>query len=297
MTTAEIKASFNKPVWHKKLLQYTIVKFLLALLIVGSVQFVSRKAMSHFLAGPDWMVFRNMAGTALGLLSYAFYVRLIEKRAVTELALFSAWKEWLLGLVLGAMLFAVVLGSLSLLGVFHVDGYNDPRLMLKYLPVFAVVAVMEELFFRAMIFRMMEESLGSVVAILISALAFGFAHASNPGATIFSSIAIALEAGIAFGAAYMLTRRLALCIAMHFSWNFTQGAVFSVAVSGTDSKGWLQTHMTGSDWLSGGAFGAEASVLAVLLATLMGAVFLYLAWKKGEFKSGFWKKPRQVVAA
>ncbi|BBB62763.1 membrane protein [Undibacterium sp. KW1] len=297
MTTAEITTSLDKPVWHQKLLQYTIVKFLLAVLIVGGVQFVSRKAMSHFLGGPDWVVFRNITAMLLGWLSYAFYVRVIEKRKATELALFSAWKEWLIGLVLGAMLFVLVLGSLSLLGVFHVDGYNDPRLMLKYLPIFVVVAVMEELFFRAMIFRMMEESLGSAVAILISALAFGFAHASNPGATVFSSIAIALEAGIAFGAAYMLTRRLALCIAMHFSWNFTQGAVFSVAVSGTDSKGWLQTHMTGSEWLSGGAFGAEASVLAVFLATLMGVVFLYLAWKKGEVKSGFWKKPRQLAAA
>jgi len=292
MTTAEINASLVKPVWHKKLLQYTIVRFLIAVLIVGGVQFLSRKAMSYFLPGPDWVVFRNMAAMCLGLLSYAFYVRLIEKRAVTELALFAAWKEWLLGLVLGAMLFVLVLGSLSLLGVFHVDGYNDPRLMLKYLYMFVVVAVMEELFFRAMIFRMMEESLGSVVALVVSALAFGFAHASNPGATLFSSLAIALEAGIAFGAAYMLTRRLALCIAMHFSWNFTQGAVFSVAVSGTDSKGWLQTHMTGSEWLSGGAFGAEASVLAVLLATAMGVVFLCLAWKKGEFKPGFWKKSR-----
>ncbi|MFZ3002858.1 MAG: type II CAAX endopeptidase family protein [Undibacterium umbellatum] len=297
MTIMEIKPGISKAVWHQKLLQYTIVRFLLALFIVGSVQFVSRKLMSQFLPGPDWMTFRNMAAMTFGLLSYAFYVRVIEKRKVTELAGFSAWKEWLLGLVLGAMLFVLVLGSLSLLGVFHIDGYNDPRLMLKYLPIFIVVAVMEELFFRAMIFRMMEESLGSVLALLISALAFGFAHASNPGATWFSSIAIALEAGIAFGAAYMLTRRLALCIAMHFSWNFTQGAVFSVAVSGQERKGWLQTHMTGSEWLSGGAFGAEASVLAVFLATLMGAVFLRLAWKRGQFRQGFWKKSPQIVAA
>lgn len=297
MTSAEFELSADKTVWHQKLLQYTIIRFLLAVVIVGAVQFVSRKLMSQFLPGPDWMVFRNMAAMTLGLLSYAFYVRLIEKRKVTELAVFSAWKEWLIGLVLGAMLFVLVLGSLSLLGVFHIDGYNDPRVMLKYLPVFIVVAVMEELFFRAMIFRMMEESLGSVVALAISALAFGFAHASNPGATWFSSVAIALEAGIAFGAAYMLTRRLALCIAMHFSWNFTQGAVFSVAVSGQESKGWLQTHMTGSEWLSGGAFGAEASVLALLLATLMGVVFLHLAWKRGQFKQGFWKKSPQSTSA
>ncbi|MFZ6873762.1 CPBP family intramembrane glutamic endopeptidase [Undibacterium sp. Di27W] len=294
MISTEINAGLNKTVWHQKLLQYTLVKFLLAVLIVGSVQFVSRKLMSQFLPGPDWVVFRNMAAMTLGLLSYAFYVRLIEKRRVTELATFSAWKEWLLGLVMGVMLFVLVLGSLSLLGMFHIDGYNDPKVMLKYLPIFVVVAVMEELFFRGMIFRMMEESMGSVVALLISALAFGFAHASNPGATLFSSIAIAVEAGIAFGAVFMLTRRLAFCFAMHFSWNFTQGAVFSVAVSGTDSKGWLQTHMTGPDWLTGGAFGAEASVLTVFLAGMMGVVFLYLAWKKGQFKPAFWEKTKAV---
>ena len=295
MTTVEILHLENpKPAWYKNLLQYNIVRFIVAAIFIAGSLALLHVFTGKFITGPELKNLRNFLNLLVGASAYIAYVRLIEKRAVTELALLSAWKEWLAGLALGLLLFVLVLGILAIAGVFHLDGFNSPTVMLPFIMVFVGVAVMEELVFRGLIFRLVEDSLGSVVALLVSGLFFGFAHISNPGATWFSSLAIALEAGFTFGAIYMLTRRLALCIGFHFAWNFTQGAVFSVAVSGVDSKGWLQTHMTGSDLLTGGNFGAEASLVTVVLATLIGVAFLIAAIRKGEFKPGFWEKKSKL---
>lgn len=280
-----------KPAWRQKLLQYNIVRFLAAAAFIVSSLALLNVLTGYFLTDPDLEYLRNILKLLVGVGAYVAYVRLVEMRPVAELALLSAWKEWLAGIVIGVLLFIVVLGILAMVGVFHIDGFNDPAVMQVYVIDFITVAFLEEIIFRAVVFRLLEASLGSVIALLISSLFFGFAHISNPGATWFSSLAIALEAGFTFGAIYMLTRRLALCIGLHFAWNFTQGAVFSVAVSGVDSKGWMQSRMTGLDLLTGGSFGAEASIVMVFFATLIGIAFLYLAWQKGQFKQGFWKRP------
>jgi hypothetical protein len=73
------------------------------------------------------------------------------------------------------------------------------------------------------------------------------------------------------GAAYLLTRRLWLAMGIHSGWNFTQGWIFSVPVSGGKApEGLLLTTRHGPEWLTGGAFGLEASAVAMVVATLAG---------------------------
>ena len=103
--------------------------------------------------------------------------------------------------------------------------------------------------------------------------------------------AIAVEAGILLGAAYMLTRRLWLAIGIHATWNFTQGWVFSVPVSGGEAPlGLLITRRAGPEWLTGGAFGLEASVVAMVVATLAGLVLLLMAIRGGQLRPAPWQK-------
>ena len=100
-------------------------------------------------------------------------------------------------------------------------------------------AIFEEILFRGVLFRIVEEGLGTWAALLISALVFGFVHIGNPGATVWSSVAIAIEAGLLLGMAYQVTRSLPLVIGLHAAWNFTQGSVFGSAVSGTSGHALL----------------------------------------------------------
>ena len=84
-------------------------------------------------------------------------------------------------------------------------------------------------------------------------------------------------------AAYVLTRRLWLPIGIHAGWNFTQGGIFGVSVSGHPSGGLLDGTLTGPEWLSGGDFGAEASIVAVVLGIALGTILLRMAWRRGRF--------------
>ncbi len=95
---------------------------------------------------------------------------------------------------------------------------------------------------RGVLFRIVEESLGSWIALALSAALFGALHAFNPGATLTSSIAIALEAGVLLAAVFMVTRRLWMVIGLHTAWNFTEGGVFGASVSGGDAHGMLASQ-------------------------------------------------------
>jgi membrane protease YdiL (CAAX protease family) len=136
----------------------------------------------------------------------------------------------------------------------------------------------------------MEESLGTWLALLISALIFGLMHIANPNATLWSALAIAIEAGIMLAAAYTLTRRLWLPIGIHFAWNFVQGGIFGVAVSGNGVRGLLQSTLSGPALLSGGEFGAEASIFAVIVCLAAGVYLIQAAWKKGNILKPFWTR-------
>ena len=98
-------------------------------------------------------------------------------------------------------------------------------------------AMQEELVFRGMIFRLLERTLGSWIAVTLSALAFGVLHLTNPGATLVSTLAITLTAGVIMAAIYLLTRSLWWVIGLHLGWNFFEGPVFGAQISGHTAYG------------------------------------------------------------
>jgi hypothetical protein len=223
------------------------------------------------------------------LLGYAILVRLIERRRMRELSARAIPTYGIAGLIMGAVLFSLVVGVLWLAGSYHVVG-TDPQV--DWLPGVLVVGIgagiSEEIIARGVIFRVVEEGLGTWWALLISALFFGGAHIFNPGATLWSSAAIAIEAGLLLAMIYHVTRSLWACIGLHAGWNIMQGTVYGIPVSGGAIKGWLISNRTGPDWLSGGVFGAEASVVALLLCSLLTATLVLVALRRGSIVPSPW---------
>jgi uncharacterized protein len=217
------------------------------------------------------------------LISYLMVVKLIEQRRMRELAPRTIPTLGIAGFVAGAALFSVVVGVLWLLGVYHVTGTNP---QVDWLPEVLVAGIGagigEEIVFRGVLFRIVEEGLGTWWALAVSALFFGVAHAFNPGATVWTSAAIAIEAGLMLALVYHVTRSLWACIGVHAAWNIMQGTVYGIPVSGGTVQGWLVSHRSGPDWLSGGDFGAEASVVALLVCSLLSLALLIVALRRGS---------------
>jgi len=228
--------------------------------------------------------------------AYVLLVRLIERRPLRELAARSIFTFGLAGLLAGFLIFSTVVGLLWLFGSYHVLGLNA---RIDWLPEFLVAGVGagvgEEIVTRGVLFRTLEEGLGTWWALAISAVFFGGAHIFNPGATLWSSLAIAVEAGILLALVFHVTRTLWACVGLHAAWNLTQGLIYGIPVSGTSEQGWLQSSRTGPDWLSGGAFGAEASVVALVVCTSVSGVLLLIALRRGSIVRPRWS--RRVTAS
>jgi membrane protease YdiL (CAAX protease family) len=227
---------------------------------------------------------------ALGaLVGYGSFVRVLERRPVVELVSKGSLAEALAGVAIGFALFAIVIGILAALGVYSVGGVNAASVVLAPLAAALMAGITEEVLVRGIAFRILEGWLGSWLALAISASLFGLMHLPNPQATWLSSAAIALEAGVMLAAAYMVTRRLWLAIGIHAAWNFAQSGIFGVAASGVESTGYLKGDLQGPALLSGGAFGPEASIVAVVVCLATGAVMLLVAHRKGHVLRPSWR--------
>jgi len=234
---------------------------------------------------------------AAGVLAlYIGYVRLIERRPVAELRGPGAVSELARGLILGASLFAATMAVIYLLGGCAIERGDAGGALAMFVGA-AVAAITEETLMRAILFRIVESSLGTWLALLLSAALFGVGHAFNPGATVASTLAIALEAGVLLAAALILTRRMWLAFGLHAAWNFTEGGVFGAAVSGFDhAHGLLRSRFHGNPRITGGGFGPEASIIAVAICLAAGCAILALAYRRGRFVAPFWRRPATAAS-
>jgi membrane protease YdiL (CAAX protease family) len=211
---------------------------------------------------------------AVALAIYLGWVRYVERRRATEFELAAAGPEIAGGLVLGVGLFSLVIGVLAVLGVFTVAGWGSWTAAAVGLVGALATAVVEEILFRGWLFRVVRDVGGTWLGVAVSALLFGLLHALNPGASATSTIAIALEAGVLLALAYAATNRLWVPIGLHAGWNFAEGSIFGTPVSGHAPVNTLLNGMLhGPTTLTGGIFGPEASLVAVVVCVLAAAVF------------------------
>lgn len=276
-----------------KIMQFPLVRMLIAVLLIGigiavgqTVLNLLRSAFSITNTGlANLLAF--VLVTPAAYFAYWMYVRYVERRELTELGSENTIQEFGLGALIGFGLFTLIIAILWLLGFYRVEGWDILWLSLIGALVGAFVsAFAQELIFRGVLYRIIDEWRGLWWALAISALLFGLIHLTSAGATIFSAIAIALQAGVLLGAAYALTSRLWMAIGLHTMWDFANDGVFGVGVagqSGESIKGLLQVSLSGPTLLTGGELGVEASMASLLIVLAAGAILLQRAYRKRQF--------------
>jgi hypothetical protein len=161
--------------------------------------------------------------------------------------------------------------------------------------LFLCVGIYEEAISRGYLLRNIAEGLNAKwwgpeaavgLSVLLTSAAFGFAHASNPNATLLSSLLISV-AGLMLAAGFVFTGELAIPIGIHITWNFFQGYVFGFPVSGmSPGKSLFSIKQGGPDLWTGGVFGPEAGMLGLLaMLVLTLAIWLYarVNYPEGEY--------------
>jgi len=200
-------------------------------------------------------------------------------------------RELGIGLALGAGTYAACVLVLWVAGAWRFQGLGDWHALPRALWFAVSSGFFEELYFRGVLFRIASELFGSWVGLLVSALAFGLVHLNNEAATWQGVLFIAAETGLLLAAAFMLTGRLWLGMGWHMAWNWTQAAVFSGAGSGGEAPaGLIQAVIEGPALLTGGVFGMEASLPALVLGTGTGVVLAAMAVRRGRVERPVWRR-------
>ncbi len=285
------ESSRNTPIWAAiRVLGFMSTMWVCLLLIGDVIRLFDPNLLASL--GPYSISFSEFILTAISVgLVYLFLLKDFP-RYLGEIKLKNrfAFLEIGAGFALGTIMLGIMFGVTYLCGAFTVSKVNWPIDLLPGLTLYLFAGFTEEWIFRGFIFRVVEKSSGTIAAILVSSLLFGFAHVVNMPSTahlgyiIYACTLLSFEAGLPLAGAYLYRRSLWLPIGVHWAWNFLEGTVFGVSVSGTDPGATLLTSkLTGNEFMSGGVFGPEASVPFFFVGVLFGTALLYAAHKKGNW--------------
>jgi hypothetical protein len=232
--------------------------------------------------------------------------RYLDRRSFRDFG-FRLDREWWLnlgfGLALGAalmtgvFLFELLVGWVTVRDLFFVARAESPfwPWFLWGLVSFVAVGIYEELLFRGYLitnladgltwFEQIGRATAVTLAVLVTSLFFGVAHAGNPNATLASTAGIVVAALVLAGG-YVLTGELAVPIGIHITWNFFQGPVYGFPVSGTNGGvALVAIEQSGPTVLTGGNFGPEAGVIGLLAAGIgLVLVALWVQWRDGRLR-------------
>lgn len=208
----------------------------------------------------------------LGL--YALYIKVFEKRTPYELKLKTSLPNLLLGFTIGGLFIVCVIGVLVLFGVYRIGAISIDWIgLILNFAMFSIVAVSEEIIFRGLLFRMINDRFSTILAFIISSLLFGIIHLTT--VDFLTAMAISVEAGFMLAAAYKLWNNLWVPIGIHWAWNFFLGPIFGVGVSGISQDACvIIPKITGPYILTGGDNGFEGSIVTFLLGLSIGLVLL-----------------------
>ena len=283
----------QRPLW-RRIVDFPLVTMVIAVVIyilAATIGFALGKLVPPTIGKTAVAAVHALITISLLLAAYKLIIARLGAHPKDDLPAGPALRDTAIGAATGFALMTAAVGVAAVVGVYRIVGPGDTsKLLIELIAVAIIPGFTEELLFRGILFRWLEEFGGSWVALAITSALFGLAHIMNPNASWFSSFAIAVEAGVLLGGAYMLTRNLWLAMGMHAGWNFTQGEIFDVPVSGLDEHGLVQAKLSGPPLLSGGSFGLEASVIALVLATAVGIYLVVLAARRGHVVKPFWMR-------
>lgn len=255
-----------------------VVATILALTVGGS-RIVALRTDSGYLFNQDgWATVFYGLGPYI-LITVWFAVKIVHKRPLASIGLTRPdVKRLCTGFITGACLLTAVIVIMLVCSLAELQGdWLSPQWgRVDWVSLFIasfMAGVSEEILFRGYIQQLLSSRLSPLWAVFIIAAAFSLAHMANGNFTWISALNIGLVS-LLFSGVTMRTGNLYFAIALHAAWNMFQGYVFSVPVSGIPTEGIYAMQLSGADWLSGGAFGLEGSIITTLVLGLACVVML-----------------------
>lgn len=178
---------------------------------------------------------------------------------------------WAIGLQSIAFLILYLTGAISAeMGAF--DWIN----LLGFFGFFLLISIHEEVIFRGYVTSLLAKDLHFIPTLIISSLIFAAVHIGNADFT-WMGFASIFFGGYLLGILYLKYQNLYIPIGMHWFWNYYHGNILGFDVSGLDVPSLLSLQMNGADWITGGEFGLEGSVVTVILLLII-SIYTTFKW-------------------
>ncbi|CYU16587.1 CPBP family intramembrane glutamic endopeptidase [Streptococcus suis] len=248
--------------------------------ITALVLMAVAETVGYFAFIPLFFIFIDNAFVTLSLelLAFAFislaiilWARFVEKSPWLGLGIRKkgALKDFLLGWGIGAAMLTTCVLLMWGFGAIQVTNFQfSANLVGEFLILvlaWSIQGTTEELLTRGWMFSSLAAKHNIPVGILVSSLFFTFLHLSNDGLSLIPLLDLTLFAILAC-LVMLKTGNLWVIGGLHAAWNCFQGNVFAFPVSGTQAgQAFIAVETSGPDWLSGGAFGVEGSIISLLI--------------------------------
>lgn len=282
----------------KKIVHFPLIKIVLGIVIclgilIGIQNLVTKPIIHNIIDSKsigDTII--NYISVIVLLISYFYFFKIYEKREIKELSKTNLKTELLGGFLFGFLVLSLVILILYLLGYYTVDSISGFSYLLAPFSFLIVAALIEEIFFRLIIYRITEKWLGTYLALLIISIIFTVPHLLNDNVTLLS-VLLLLTFGFAHSIMYTYTKRLWLPFAFHLGWNFAQ-PFYGSNLSGTEEGHIINSNFDGPVLLIGSNFGIEDSILSIVLLLIVCIIFLKLSIRKNKIEKNKLQSSRRL---
>ena len=214
------------------------------------------------------------------------YCTKIEKRDITTMGVVKKglFKNYLLGLLIGLIMFSLVFVIEYLTGAVKIDSFNGISIwLLLFMIAFFFQSAGEEFLCRGYLLTSVGAKKSVTSAIIISSLAFSIMHLGNDSFSLLSCFNIFLF-GILMALVYVASENIWVVSGIHGIWNYAQGNIFGISVSGIkiDSSLISSTQVVGKEIINGGGFGAEGGIVSTFILLLTILIIIVYMKKKNK---------------
>ncbi|HFI0158202.1 TPA: lysostaphin resistance A-like protein [Streptococcus suis] len=265
--------------------------------ITALVLMAVAETVGYFAFMPLFFIFIDNAFVTLSLelLAFAFislaiilWARFVEKSPWLGLGMTKkgAFKDFILGWGIGAAMLITCVLLMWGFGAIRISSVQfSPQLFGEFLVLvlaWSVQGTTEELLTRGWMFSSLSAKYNIPVGALVSSLFFTFLHLGNDGISLIPLLDLTLFAILAC-LVMLKTGNLWVISGIHAAWNCFQGNVFAFPVSGSQAgQAFISVNTSGPDWLSGGAFGVEGSIISLIVQGFMIAWLIYDLYFKNK---------------
>ncbi|MBI3862114.1 MAG: CPBP family intramembrane metalloprotease [Planctomycetia bacterium] len=215
--------------------------------------------------------------------------RYLDRRSIWSLGLsrpgWTLTESPVAGFFVGFLPVALVISMLLVVGGLAWVGISAAVETALLIPTLIVMAFYEEILCRGYLLQNLIDIRRPVFGVLFSSTVFWLLHAMNPAAWSLPLVSVNLfAAGVTLALAYCASGNIWFPTGMHFGWNFAQGVLFEVPVSGLKTNGLIDVRLveTMPVWLTGGEFGIEGSLLTTIAEVWMSALLLAVLVKRNS---------------